>query len=710
MEKGIFLADIYPHQFLYGITVRSPVANGYLKSVNFPKLTSGISLIKAKDIPGENRLEDTDMPILADSKLSYIGQPVAILLGQDKSRLEDAFSRIEINADEERANFICNPEAPDSIITERNIIIGEPDKAFEKAHRIVRGNYSTGIQEHWYAEPTGAVCWYEQNKTQSGTKSRNKEKTLVIRTASQWPNHVKRAVSRALGPECRHEIAVEPTTLSLHMDGKLIYPSLVSCHAALGAWLTGKPVRLILNHEEDFFFSPKRSSSVIKISSALDEKGKIIGSEIEISVNLGAFGVNSDEIIDQYCLGSLGFYHFNNIKLKAAAYGANIPPQGSFCGFGLSQGFFAAERHVSQIAGTLKLDPALWRKQHININEILPVASPVKEHSEELIEKAAIMSGYYRKWASYELLRASRKEKLFTEDKFESRRGIGIALAYQGNGMFYSGECTVEVTFTKESELQIKYSMTGTDNNLAGIWAALASHILSIEQKMVHVMCLDSGDSGPSCSSRNITVLTRLVEKCCTAIRKQRFHDPLPISVRRTVKPQDGYMWRGRIKPDNSKVFDVSGFLKPGWACSVVEVTIDQVENIPKVRGIWLSIDGGKILNEEIARSCLYHSAIQALGWSLTEHIEYIDGKLTGNMFDNYSIPGPEVIPPVYIEFINNNSSESRGIGDIPFSCIPAAFLQAVSQAMDADFNSIPLKKQNILAAKKNDQGGETPK
>jgi CO/xanthine dehydrogenase Mo-binding subunit len=710
MEKNVFLEDVYPHQFLYGITVRSPVANGYLKFIDIPKLTGSISLITAKNIPGENRLEDTDMPILADSKLSYIGQPVAILLGQDKSKLEEVFSQCEIIADEEKANFICNPDDTDSIITQRSITLGDPDKAFEKASRIVRGNYSTGIQEHWYAEPTGAVCWFEQNKTQPLIKSRNNGKTLVVRTASQWPNHVKRAVSRMLGPDCQ-EIAVNPTLLYLHMDGKLIYPSLVSCHAALGTWLTGKPVRLILNHEEDFFFSPKRSNSFINISSALDEKDKITGIEVEISVNLGAYGVNSDEIIDQYCLGSLGFYHFNNIRLKAAAYRSNIPPQGAFCGFGLSQGFFAMERHVSRIADTLKQDPALWRKRFINADEILPVAYLAEEQSEELIETTAVMSDYYRKWASYELLRASRKEKSFTEDKFESRRGIGIALAYQGSGMFYPGSepCTVEVTLTKESELEIKYTMAGTNNRLIRIWSDLASRILSIEQKMIHIIRLDSGDSGPSCSSRNITVLTKLVEKCCAAIRKQRFRDPLPITVRRNVKPQNGGMWKGRINPDNGKIFDISGFLKPGWAASAVEIIIDPVENIPEVRGIWICVNGGKILNEEIARRRLYHSAIQALGWSLTEHIEYIVGKLTDSMFDNYSIPNPQDIPPVYIEFINNNSSESRGIGELPFSCIPAALLQAVSQAMDADFNSIPVKKQDIWEAAMKSLNKETP-
>jgi len=705
MENNVFLEDIYPHQTLYGITLRSPVAKGYLKLIDFPKLTTGISIITARNIPGENRLEGTDMPILADTILSYIGQPVAILLCHDRSKLEETFTQCKIIVDEETANFKCNPEDKDSCVAKRSITIGDTTKAFENAHKIVRGSYSTGIQEHWYPEPTGAVCWYEHNEHAEETK----EKKLVIRTATQWPSHVKKAVSLMLGDKCP-EISLHPTLLYFNMDGKLTYPSLLSCHAALGTFITHKPVRLILTHEEDFYFSPKRSNSLINISSALDEKGKILGTEIDISFNIGAFGINTDEIIDQYCLGSLGFYNINNIKLTASAYKANIPPQGPYCGFGLAQGHFAMERHVSQIADEFNIDPAFWRKQYINANEILPVTTSAKENTDELIDKAAAMSDYNRKWASYELLRASRKDEP-AEDKFEARRGIGLAAAFQGSGMLYPDDepSVIEVTLTKEGELWINYGMAGSNNRFDSIWADLAAQILSIEKKDIHVIPLDSGDSGPSCSSRNITVLTKLAEECCEAIREQRFRDPLPITVRREVKQKKGGMWKGRITGIGGKKFDVTGFLNPGWAAAVVEVMIDPVENKPNVRGIWLCVNGGKIRNEEIARKRLYHSIIQSLGWSLTEHIDYVVGKLTNNMFDNYSIPNPDDIPPVYIEFINTDSPESRGIGELPFSCIPAAFLQAVSQAADTELNSIPVKNRDIWKASKKNNG-ETPK
>jgi CO/xanthine dehydrogenase Mo-binding subunit len=198
-------------------------------------------------------------------------------------------------------------------------------------------------------------------------------------------------------------------------------------------------VRLILTREEDFRYSPKRNESEINISSALDENGEILGTEINISVNLGAYGVNSEEILDQTCLGSLGIYHFKALKLSGRALRTNIPPQGPFSGFGLAQGFFALERHISQIADIRRQDPAEWRKIKHMGNNTLPIGISLKETPpiEQLLDTSASMSDYYRKWASYELLRQSRKGNRESE-KGESFRGIGIALGYQGSGLLYT--------------------------------------------------------------------------------------------------------------------------------------------------------------------------------------------------------------------------------------------------------------------------------
>jgi CO/xanthine dehydrogenase Mo-binding subunit len=250
--------------------------------------------------------------------------------------------------------------------------------------------------------------------------------------------------------------------------------------------------------------------------------------------------------------------------------------------------------------------------------------------------------------------------------------------------------------------------MVSSDDEYKQIWAAIAAEILSLEADMVKIVSngradgiADSRakiDSGPASASRNITVLTALVERCCAAIRKQRFRDPLPITVRKTYHPA-----RGSELNLNSggKIPDINSFSHPGWGAAVVEIEIDTIELFPKVRGVWLGIDGGKILSEERARRSVKTSAVQALGWAGREQLAYEDGVIPIEAYETYNIPSPAEIPPIHIDFIWNDTDVSKGIGELPFNCVPAAYLQAVSQAMDHHFQNIPLRPRELWEAAK---------
>ena len=695
MESHPFLEDIYPKNLLYAATIRSPVASGKLKNILIPELPGDYKLISARNIPGENRLEGTDMPVFASDNLSYIGEPIAIIIGKDKIKLEELASRCKVVLDADSADAAQLP-AKNPNETAREIKIGNIDDIFELKEKVVTGTYSTGIQDHWYAEPIGAIAWCKDQKAENKTGT-----TMVIKTATQWPYHVKRSIARVLGLD-QASVSVEPTALNIHMDGKLWYPSLVACHAALGALITKRPIRLILSKEEDFLYTPKRFNSDINITSSIDDNGNILASRINISVNVGAYKVNDVEILNQVCLGCLGFYKFDNLHLTAAVKHSNIPPQGPFSGFGLAQGQFAIERHVSQIADTIKQDQAVWRLNHADSKLIIPPSHKINTTTEMLIDTVTKMSDYSRKWASYELLRQIRKE----EEKHEAGekpRGIGIALGYQGNGFIYPGEdngaYSAEVTLTKESILEIKTSITSSED-YNKIWEKIAAETMSIKPEMVRIISDNAPDCGPSCASRNITAVTKLVEKCCQAIKKQRFCDPLPISVRRSIKPQNGSL-RGGILDTPGSPSDINSFLKPGLASAVVEVTVDPVECIPVIRGIWLAVDGGKIVSENRAKRSLTRAAIQALGWAFIECIEYIGGVIPKSQYDNFKTFTPLEIPPIHIDFLSSDTSDPKGIGELPFTCIPAAFLQAVSQAADHCFKTIPLKRKDIWEMKK---------
>jgi CO/xanthine dehydrogenase Mo-binding subunit len=701
-DKSLFVEDISFPGMLFGLTLRSPIARGRLKAVEGPKLPGAYTLIRAENIPGKNQLEDFPVPILASDTLSYIGEPVALLFGPDEAKLADYAAQYKIITEEESPLFSPYNVPGDSIHSRREILFGNTEDAFERGKTTITGTYRTGIQEHWYAEPLGAVAVYSGHKTPGGIRENEK---LLIHTATQWPFHVLRSIKGILAP-AKADVVVEPSLIGISLDGKIWYPSLLACHAALGAWITKKTVKLLLTREEDFRYSPKRNSAEIHIRSALGEEGELLGTEIEVNTDLGAEAVFAGEILDRICLGSLGPYQYTNTKIKGQALKTNTPPQGPFAGFGLSQGFFAIERHVSQIADIQKQDPAEWRKNHLlGKNGSLAIGTPLKEASPlaELMDTAAAMGDYYRKWASYELLRSRRQETEWAE-RDEPLRGIGIAVAYQGAGFLYSGAdggvSAVTLTLEKDGSLEIRTSIVSSTAEYVRVWQNIALDILAVDPKLLRVVSGTTEgvpDSGPASLSRNMLVITKLVERSCIAIRKLRFRDPLPITVNRSYRPGKRIPWGA----SSGQPFDQNALARLGWGAAVVEVEIDPVEYTPKIRGTWLGIDGGKILSEARARRSLKSAAIQALGWASREELSYLEGKIPDSFILNYALPVPSEMPPVYIDFLWNDTVAPKGIGELPFHCVPAAYIQAVSQAMDHPFEKIPLSSRDIWEAGK---------
>jgi CO/xanthine dehydrogenase Mo-binding subunit len=109
-----------------------------------------------------------------------------------------------------------------------------------------------------------------------------------------------------------------------------------------------------------------------------------------------------------------------------------------------------------------------------------------------------------------------------------------------------------------------------------------------------------------------------------------------------------------------------------------------------------MSLDGGKILSQRKAWQSVRFSVIQALGWASRERLSYEEGSIPAGQFPVYDLPNLQEIPPINIDFIWNNAAPPKGIGDVPFNCVPAAFVQAVSQAVDHPFERLPVTARDI--------------
>jgi CO/xanthine dehydrogenase Mo-binding subunit len=198
-------------------------------------------------------------------------------------------------------------------------------------------------------------------------------------------------------------------------------------------------------------------------------------------------------------------------------------------------------------------------------------------------------------------------------------------------------------------------------------------------------------DSGPSTLSRNVSVVYALLDKCLDAIQRKRFRDPLPILVRKTYKPP-------RAAPSDSSRIRGFSASSLSYALAAVEVEISEDSLEPEVAGVWIAIDGGLILSEPRAAAVIDSGVRNALSWASRERIEMADGRIPEHLFSRYSLPIPSIDPPITISFLPPGAKDKpRGIGELPYHTVPAAYARAVSQAIGIPVDSIPLDFDAIV-------------
>jgi CO/xanthine dehydrogenase Mo-binding subunit len=668
---------------LYVGTVRSPVARGSVRSIAFPKLPAGYRSILPADIPGSNRIVSfgAEVPILARESVSYAGEPVALIAGPDPIRLEELVAETKVACDEKEPFVNWESFSSEQVAAKRVAIAGDPELAFSIAGSVHEETYTSGAIEHYYSEPQGAAAAYDYDK-------------MAIWCATQWPYHVRDSVALALGCKAT-DVSVRPMRLGIHLDGKLWYPSLLACHAAVASVACGRPAKVLLTREEDFRFTPKRARSSIGVRAALGPGGELTALDVRIAINVGAYGPLAEEILSQAVLACSGAYSCPNLRVEGYAVRTNTPPMGSFGGLGASHSLFAIEAHANRMAQAAGEDPADWKSRNVlRKGSLLLTGEPMREEAPygSLLARVSAASDYRRKYACYELVRKRR-----TDRADGPLRGIGLALAYQGAGPFLSGEAsnsyTVEATLDKDLRVRILTSAAAGAGGVAEVWRRSASDILGVGIEDVTVAPPDTDqvpDSGPSTLSRNVSVVNRLVERACEAVQKRRFRDPLPITARSVYRVPKPIKWEGG---------QVSGapFDTAAWACAVVELELDAWTIEPRVLGVWLCVDGGKVVAPDRAASALRASVADALGACLVERFDPSADAL-GSTYFRYGLLPPHRLPPISIELLEPVGREAvKGIGELPFDTVPAAFLSALSQAADSSFSSLPVSAAAII-------------
>ncbi|HOV63186.1 MAG TPA: molybdopterin-dependent oxidoreductase [Spirochaetia bacterium] len=675
-KEQYFVHDYEEEGLLYAQLVRAPISRGLITTIHLPDLPDDVTVLTGGDIPcGPSvTIHGTRIPLLAEKEIHYDGEPLLVIAGPREAEVSEIVSQTRIICEAIYPILTFEGYTDEQVLSRKSLLQGNPSSMFLKADKIFESNYHVQAMRIPAHDPVGAFARWTGEK-------------LEIVSSTLWPFEVRSVVCEALGMEPK-DVVVQAAETSISFE-KLMYPA---CYAALAGAIcmkTKRPVQLIQSYEEGLRYAPKAAPAYVHIKTAVNEKGKLLASDIKIAVDVGASCIMAEELLNRIILSATGCYSCADVRIQGNLIMTNKPPMDGAKGIGSLQGFFASELQAGKVSAELCIDPLQFRQNNLIFSSRGKLLTGVLPKSgvnlPELLNRTAESSDFHRKYAAYELLKKNRQG---IKSIYEPVRGIGITCAYQGCGLFGNEEnenkSTVSVRLEKDGKLVIKTSWVPTNPGTYEVWIGIAQNILNIEKKNIIIERPHTGlcpDSGPSIFARNITIITGLIEQCLTNIQKKRFRTPLPLEETKRFRKIGSEQW-----DDNN----FSGFPFPGmsWGACVIEVEFDPVSLETNVRGVWMTIDCGRIFCKSEARRTLESGVLTAL--TLSSRRTALSGSMEKQK-RRYLPADISLAPPISIEFLESERSIPAGIDELPHNLVPAGYVAALSQACGIQFNSLPL-------------------
>jgi CO/xanthine dehydrogenase Mo-binding subunit len=712
-----YVDDMVLPGMLYGATVRSRIARGKIKKSTFG---TGIDwgefvIVGPRDIPGKNciALMEDDQPCLADGLVNHPEEALLLLAHPDRHLLPKAVAAVSVEYDPLPAIFTMEEsEAQSQIIwgqdnTFKSYLIekGDVDAVWQRADHIVEGEYTTGAQEQLYIENNGMIAAFDP------------QQGLTVWGSLQCPYYVHKALMKLFGLSADRVRVVQMETGGA-FGGKEEYPSMIAAHAALLAMKAGKPVKIIYDRMEDMAATTKRHPSRTRHRTGVSKDGKILGGEIDFTIDGGAYKTLSPVVLSRGAIHAGGPYYWPSVRIRAKAVATNAPPHGAFRGFGAPQSLFALERHMDRIAQVVGLSPVEIRRRNLlKPGETTTTGQTVEEQIDlpKLLDRALELSDYQ-----------SKKEQFAKENQQCARKkGMGIAAFLHGAGFTGSGErflgSVVGVEASADGSLRILVSSTEFGQGTNTVLCQIAAETLGLRYEDMGIAQPDTDqvpNSGPTVASRTVMVVGKLVQSAALGIKEtltasgllgdsyssEEFRAACLAYVRKHGKFRSlaQYEQPDDIVWDEEK-YRGSAYAAFAWAVYIAEVTVDLTTYKVTVDDFVALQEIGKVLHPVLARGQIIGGVAQGIGFALYEKVIWEQGRMQNGQMTNYIMPTSADLPSirVYFEELGNihGAYGAKGIGELPMDGPAPAIVNAVEDALDVPFHAIPLLPEDIFAA-----------
>ena len=703
---GKYPDDLYVDGMLYASAVRSKYPRARVLAIHKEKaeaLPGVVGVYTAEDIPGEIKVghlqQDWDAMIPVGRITHYLGDAICLVAAETKEALEQAKALVEIDYEPLKPVFsptyASQPFAPlvhesGNLLCEKHVSRGNADQAIRDADYVLMYHYETPYTEHAFLEPECAVAYPDEDG-------------LTILSTDQGAYDTAREVSRLLGLP-KEKIHVTNMLVGGGFGGK--EDMTVQHHAALVAYLTGRPVKVKLSRKESMLVHPKRHPMKVTITMGCNRDGLIQGVKAEVVADTGAYASLGGPVLERACTHAAGPYHYENFEITGKAYYTNNPPAGAFRGFGVTQTCYAMEMTLTKMAHELGISP--WEIRYRNAirpGQTLPngqIAPP----STGLVETLEAV-----------------------KDICEQNKNVGIACAMKnagvGVGIPDTGRCIVAV---KDGKLHIRSGASCIGQGLGTVLTQIVCTMLHCEREDIvyeAANTVNAPDSGTTSGSRQTLVTGEACRRACQKLLAAtgadvRVSDYSGIAHRQGMESLPGGNSSGTVGTELPEGASVDWKALEGqefygeYLAKTDPLGAQNVENpishvaygyathvcVLNDDGTIREIDAahfvGKAINPLSCEGQIEGGVTMALGFTLTEHYPLYDC-IPSARFGTLGLFRADQVPPIHSILVEKEGQDMAfgaiGIGEI--TTIPTAPAVAGAYfALDGEMRtSLPLMK-----------------
>ena len=753
--RARFVADIALPGMQDVAFLRSPMAHGLIRDVAIPadireRVFTWADMTDVQPIRGANNLpgfRSADYPPLADGKVRFVGEPIALCLAASRAEAEDLAARVEVDLEAlpavpnmdratEAGTPLLHQHWPDNLVLETRVegtLTAGAEAALEAADITVEREVRLNRQCMAPLEGKAVIAQWDPNREE-----------LLLHSSTQGPHLVRHGLSLCLGLPERQIRVVAPD-----VGGGFGYKLVLQPEEVALAWLAMRcphPVRWVEDRYEHLIIGANAREHRYKVRAQADATGKILGLEVDVEIDTGAYSIFPFTSAFEAAQAGASFpgpYTVPVYRCRTRSYATNKPPIQPYRGVSRTGICFALELVIDAIAREVGREP-----HEVRIDNLVPPdAMPYSNVAGKLFDSGDYPEAVRRAREMIDFESVRRRQ---SEPESDGRLiGIGFAsyteqtahgtAVFAGAGLsMVPGHERARVRLAPDGELEIQVGMQSHGQGLETTLAQVASEVLGIDPAKVTVRHGDSAETPFSIgtyASRSMVMAGGAVARACETLAERiaRIAAQLLQCAADEVEVRDGaahgpggqasfaevaqalYRRPEQLTPEvEAESLEAVGSFKPTYdhgaftyATHAAVVAVDPELGAVEILDYVIVEDCGQAVNPLIVEGQTIGGTAQGIGTALYEETPYdADGQPLAATLADYLLPGATEVPDLRIDHMVSPSPYTafgiKGVGESGAIAPPAALANAINDALrglGVELSETPMTPRRVFEA-----------